>query len=428
MKLKKLVLALLVITLLMPVSYAPNKTKADATFSIKGYRHSHAALIEWTKVPGATNYKIYRATRKKGKKTKYTKFKELKIKKGENKLTENWFTKYGDNILNTRWFVNVDTDGFEKTQKKYLYNHKKTYKYKVKAFDNNKKCIAVSNTIRVKKYKSRMYEPRYENLYYVNKARYKNKLNVIPWGHQYNKGLKGRAKDVYVWIKKGVDFKAKKNGKYIYHTRPNGKRRDSLFQYLRLIDENNLSIYNPRLINENLGKNTEYAKEMINGYLESPGHRRVVLLKTSSAGCYCAYLLKTRKAFYDVMSVLHYSLVISRDAGKTYNVPRSFYKALSASTKKYINNFMQKKELLTTDTFWSDISFHSSFYNKMKSKYIFINQALKDKYFNSENDKIYTYYPGWGYDISENDTAQVDKEILLFQNFLNDYVNALPYK
>ena len=213
MKLKRLVILILVITMLVPVTYSTNtkEISAASTFRIKGYRHSHAALIEWVKVPGATKYKIYRATRKKGKKAKYYKFKELKIKKGENKLTENWFTKYGDNILNTRWFVNVDTDGFEKTQKKYLYNHKKTYKYKVKAFDNNKKCIAISSTIKVKKYKSKKYEPRYENLYYVNKARYKNKLSVIPWGHQYNKGLKGRAKDVNIWVKKGIDFKAREN-------------------------------------------------------------------------------------------------------------------------------------------------------------------------------------------------------------------------
>ena len=63
MKLKRLIILILVITMLVPVTYSTNSKEVSAasTFRIKGY---------------------------------------------------------------TRWFVNVDTDGFEKTQKKYLYNHK----------------------------------------------------------------------------------------------------------------------------------------------------------------------------------------------------------------------------------------------------------------------------------------------------------------
>ena len=422
MKLKRLVMLILVITILVPVTYYTNtkEVSAASTFRIKGYRHSHAALIEWTKVPSATNYKIYRATRKKGKKAKYTKFKELKIKKGENKLTESWFTKYGDNILNTRWFVNVDTDGFEKTQKKYLYNHNRTYKYKVKAFDNNKKCIAVSNTIKVKKYKSRMYEPRYENLYYVNKARFKYKLNVIPWGHQYNKGLKGRAKDMRLREKRREKFS--KN----WHKRPNGKSRDSLFQNLKVIDVENLAIYSPTKINENIAKNGEYANETIRGYLKSRGHRVVVLKEKMN--CYCAYMVETQNSFYDVMSVLKNSLVISNNGGKTYNIPVSYYGSLKKNVQSINKSMINEDIKINGDILGNGkIGFHTSHFNKMKTLYPFITINIKEKYFNNTNNIIYTYDP-YGYFIPENDSAAKNKEKSLLFNFLKDYVDVLPYK
>ena len=270
------VVAMVAVSALSGLTLSTVDVHAASKFKIKGYRHSHAALIEWSKVPGATNYKIYRATKKKGKKNKYYGYKELKIKKGENKLTEKWFTKYGDNALQTRWFINVDTNGFEKTQKKYLYNHKKIYKYYVKAL-KGKKEIARSKIYTTKKFTFSKYQPRYDNLYYVNRERYKRKLSVIPWGHQYNKGLKGRAKDIKIRVKRRDNFNAKnKHGIWLYHTRPKGTI-DDLYKYLLNIDLVTLSISNATQSNENIAKNVDYAKDIIDGYMHSPGHKKVIV-------------------------------------------------------------------------------------------------------------------------------------------------------
>ncbi len=413
MKLKRLVTLILVITMLVPVTYSTNTTKVSAasTFRIKGYRHSHAALIEWTKVPGATNYKIYRATRKKGKKAKYTKFKELKIKKGENKLTESWFTKYGDNILNTRWFVNVDTDGFEKTQKKYLYNHKKTYKYKVRAFDNNKKCIAISNTIKVKKYKSRMYEPRYENLYYVNKARYKYKLNVIPWGHQYNKATRERGKDLVYNEKNGVKF----NKNSHYRPKKRGEAND-IYKYLKVINVHTLTIGSPLYgTNEVIHRGSEYGAGAIKGYLNSKkGHKEYILSSTNKYATFNASLSE-RKNFYDVSSIYNFNdLVCSVNSGKKYNFPYVYKQILNNSVKETIVNGLPTGQMYQFDS--------------ISTIYPFMSSYLKNKYGTSIINKIFAKNEYYSVISKKNKVCYSVQNEQLLIDFLKDYVNVLPYK
>ena len=435
--------------MIMPATQISNLVKADTkTFTIKGYRHSNAALIEWTKVNGASWYKISRATKKKG--GKYTKFKKI------GTVTENWFTKYGDNILKTRWFVNVCYDGRKKCpQKGHRYNHKKTYKYKVVAL-KGKSVISSSKIITVKKYKNKKYQPGYEMLYYANKERYKAKRRVLPWGHVLEKGTKKRIKDIVFRDKRGDNFKSRNSNGFIYHQRP--KERLTSFEkkystsdkntwmYLRGISPSSLQPFNIGKHRENIHEGPIYGYSVIKtGYMNSPGHKKTLLQKEDKYGMYCSFT--SEHPDFEI-TILHsiagaiistnydnYSTEQERRAqDKCSKVITKKYKPILDEAYKYIQQTLNQGFDLEG---YLGFTFAKNDLNKYKSFYPWTNNDLIKKYFNDTTNSYYKTESYWEYDNNgiqrEHKYTTLKPEYKtvanqMYVNFIKDYARLIPYK
>lgn len=445
MKLKKLVLVLLVITLLIPVTYSDNITKATAGFNISGYRCSDASLIEWTKINGATKYKVYRATRKKNK--KYTKFKKI------GTVSESWFTKYGDNILSTRWFVNVCYDGRKKCpQKGHRYNHKKTYKYKVVAL-NRKSTVSVSKIATIKKYKNKKYQPGYDVLYYANKERYKAKQRVLPWGHVLEKGAKKRILDCVYRHKNGESFKKKdSSGAYIYHKRPTGRLtkeekqynpgRKNIWMYVRQIDKSTLQPCNLENHRENLSKNCIYGFDVINGYMHSPGHKKTLLQNEDTFGMYCSY--KCESPTFEVTILHSPRIIISTNYDNLVTERERISNDKNAKVpikyKNIINNAYKNTQKDVDAGYplsgYFGFTFYKSDITKCKNLYPYCTDSFLANYFNETTYNYFNIKTSYYYDDNGKQCKQTYVDIKpeyekkinqMYVSFIKEYAKIIPY-
>lgn len=440
------IVSILIISMIMPTSLVGKSVEAKASFGIKGYRHSNASLIEWTKVNGASWYKVYRAIKKKGKKAKYTKFKKI------GTVSENWFTKYGDNILKTRWFVNVCYDGRKKCpQKGHRYNHKKTYKYKVVAL-KGKDIVSKSTIITVKKYKSKKYEPGYDVFYYANKERYKAKKRVLPWGHVLEKGTKKRAIDNNFRIKRGDNLSNKKNGKYLAHIRPkerltSAERKyngDSTWIYLRIISQNSLTACDVSHHRENVSIGYLYGHGIIKAYMKSPGHKEALLSSQDNFGLYCSFISYSPKVEVTVLNspgiiigTNYDNLATEKERqvqDKNSKVISRVYKPLLDNAYKYIqSNVNQGMDAGG----YLDFNFTKSDLSKCKTLYPWATDNLLNQYFNNTTYSYYKTESYWEYDDNgiqrEHKYSTIKSEYKnkvnqLYVNFVKNYAKLIPYK
>ena len=128
------------------------------------------------------------------------------------------------------------------------------------------------------------------------------------------------------------------------------------------------------------------------------------------------------------MSIFDDGLPVSINGGKTYYFPYKYKKILltNIETEKSKGNYYYSGADL----------FHTSYFNRVKKDYPFINNALRNKYWNSINDKMYIKSEYYDYELKKNiycwymtdENYKKYNITQLYVNFLKDYINVLPYK
>lgn len=261
-----------------------NDIKSSKTYSslekpknFKVYSSTEARLIEWTKVPHAKQYIIYRKKGTNSSKSKYAKIATV----NETYFYNEKYDYCSDHIDHKRWYIDI----YYKKKNKCKYNQKYTYKI-VAVRGNTKSGATTKYSGKVKKpctnkKNKKKIEPSYYGLYLTNKMRVKKGKIPIPWGHKLEKGSKQRVKDLT---------------KKYSHDRPDKTSYVTAFGYARYFEPELCTFCSAGIFGEDIASGSSTKGNYID-YKNSPAHYGLLLLSSKVSNCTSKIYGSNEKAF-----------------------------------------------------------------------------------------------------------------------------------